>query len=48
MITWKNTLKPSQIYSVASFVYTLRNTHAPKGKLPENQAPVPTGPNQFE
>ena len=48
MITWKTTLKPSQIYSVASFIYTLRGTHPPNPKPPENLAPVKTGPSEFE
>ena len=48
MITWKNMLKPKQIYEVASYIYTLRGTHPPKPKPPENQAPVKTGPSEFE
>jgi cytochrome c oxidase cbb3-type subunit III len=48
MITWKNTLKPKEIYEVASYIYTLRGTHPPKPKPPENQAPVKTGPSEFE
>jgi cytochrome c oxidase cbb3-type subunit III len=48
MITWKSTLKPSQIYDVASYIHTLRGTHPPNPKPPENQAPVNTGPSQFE
>ncbi len=48
MITWKNYLNPQQIYSVASYIYTLRGTHPPNPKPPENQAPVQTGPSQFE
>jgi len=49
MITWKTTLKPDEIYSVASYIYTLRGAKlATPGKLPENQAPAKTTPNQFE
>lgn len=50
MVTWKNTLKPDEIYSVASYIYTLRGSKlATPGKAPENQAPVkPTGPSAFE
>ena len=48
MITWKNTLKPKEVYDVASFIYTLRGTHPPNPKPPENQAPVKTGPSEFE
>ena len=45
MITWKNTLKPKEVYEVASYIYTLRGTHPPNPKPPENQAPVKTGPS---
>jgi cytochrome c oxidase cbb3-type subunit III len=49
MITWKNSLRPDQIQAVASYIYTLRGTKlATPGKLPENQAPVNTGPSQYE
>lgn len=49
MVTWKNTLKPEQIYEVASFIYTLRGAKLEKpGKVPENLAPVRTGPGEFE
>ena len=48
MVTWKNTLRPDQIYAVASYIYTLRGTHPPNPKPPENQAPVKTGPSEFE
>ena len=48
MITWKNTLKPKEIYDVASYIYTLRGTKPPNPKPPENQAPVKTGPSEFE
>lgn len=50
MITWKTTLKPGQIYDVASYIYTLRGAKlATPGKPAENQAPAkPAGPNMFE
>ena len=49
MITWKTVLKPDEIYSVASYIYTLRGAKlATPGKPPENQTPVKTGPSQFE
>jgi cytochrome c oxidase cbb3-type subunit 3 len=48
MVTWKATLKPNQIYEVASYIHTLRGTHPPNPKPPENQAPVKTGPSEFE
>jgi cytochrome c oxidase cbb3-type subunit 3 len=48
MITWKGTLKPEEIYAAASYIYTLRGTKPPNPKPPENQAPVQTGPSQYE
>ena len=48
MVTWKNLLKPQEVYEVASFIYTLRGTHPPNPKLPENQAPAKTGPSEYE
>jgi cytochrome c oxidase cbb3-type subunit 3 len=49
MITWKTVLKPEEIQSVASYIYTLRGAKLlSPGKLPENQTPVKTGPSQFE
>jgi cytochrome c oxidase cbb3-type subunit III len=48
MITWKNTLKPQEVAEVASYIYTLRGTHPPNPKPPENLAPAKTGPSQFE
>lgn len=49
MITWKTILKPEEIQSVASFIYTLRGAKlATPGKPPENQTPVKIGPSQFE
>ena len=48
MVTWKGVLKPSTIYAAGSYIYTLRGTHPPNPKPPENQAPVKTGPSEFE
>lgn len=48
MVTWKGTLKPATIYAAASYIYTLRGTHPPNPKPPENTAPVKTGPSEFE
>lgn len=50
MITWKAILKPDQIQSVASYIYTLRGAKLlTPGKPPENQQPAkPAGPSQFE
>jgi cytochrome c oxidase cbb3-type subunit 3 len=48
MITWKNMLKPNEIYDVASYIYTLRGTHPPNPKPPENLAPAKKGPSEFE
>ncbi|MBC8095473.1 MAG: c-type cytochrome [Akkermansiaceae bacterium] len=49
MITWKNSLRPDQIYAVASYIHTLRGNKLEKpGKVPENQLPVQTGPSAFE
>jgi cytochrome c oxidase cbb3-type subunit 3 len=48
MVTWKGTLKPAEITSVASYIYTLRGTKPPNPKPPENLAPVKTGPSDFE
>ena len=48
MVTWKNNLKPAEIYEVASYIYTLRGTKPVNPKPPENTAPVQTGPSQFE
>ena len=48
MVTWKGFLKPSEIMEVASYIYTLRGTKPPNPKPPENQAPGPSVPNQFE
>ena len=48
MITWRGMLKPDQIQSVASFIYTLRGTHPPNPKPPENTVQAPTGPSAYE
>jgi cytochrome c oxidase cbb3-type subunit III len=49
MLTWKNFLKPQDIYDVAGYIYTLRDTKlATPGKLPENQVPASTGPSKFD
>jgi cytochrome c oxidase cbb3-type subunit 3 len=48
MVTWKGVLKPAEIYAAASYIYTLRGTHPVNPKPPENQAPVKTGPSEFE
>jgi hypothetical protein len=41
-------LKPAEVYAVGSYIYTLRGTHPANPKPPENQAPVKTGPSEFE
>ena len=48
MVTWKGTLKPGEIYAVGSYIYTLRGTHPPNPKLPENQAPAQPAANVYE
>jgi len=48
MVTWKTSLRPTQVYEVASFIYTLRGTNPKNPKPPENLAPVKTGPSEFE
>jgi cytochrome c oxidase cbb3-type subunit 3 len=47
MLTWKGVLKPEEIYAVGSFIYTLRGTHPPNPKLPENLQ-QPEKPSVFE
>jgi cytochrome c oxidase cbb3-type subunit 3 len=47
MVTWRGILKTNEIYSVASYIYTLRGTHPPNPKPPENQA-QPAAPNVYE
>lgn len=48
MVTWKGVLQPGDIHAVASYIYTLRGTKPPNPKPPENLAPAPTGPSEFE
>jgi len=48
MVTWKGVLKPATIYAVGSYIYTLRGSHPPNPKPREDQAPVQTGPSEFE
>jgi cytochrome c oxidase cbb3-type subunit 3 len=47
MVTWRGILKPDEIHAVASYIYTLRGTHPPNPKPPENQAQV-AAPNVYE
>jgi cytochrome c oxidase cbb3-type subunit 3 len=47
MLTWRGVLKPAEIHAVASYIYTLRGTHPPNPKPPENQA-QPEQPNVYE
>ena len=42
MLTWKGVLQPKEIYSVASYVYTLRGTKPPNPKPREDQVPAST------
>lgn len=49
MISWKGVLKPDQIFAAASYIYTLRGTHPPNPKLPENQLQeAADAPSPFE
>ena len=49
MLSWKTMLKPTEIQSVASYIYTLRGTHPQNPKPPENLAPQgPQKPSEFE
>jgi cytochrome c oxidase cbb3-type subunit 3 len=49
MLAWKEQgMKPSEVIEVASYIYTLRGTHPPNPKPPENLAPAKTGPSEFE
>lgn len=47
MVTWRGILKPADIHAVASYIYTLRGTHPPNPKPPENLA-QPAAPNPYE
>lgn len=48
MVTWKGVLKPTTIHAVGSYIYTLRGTNPKNPKPREDQAPVNTGPSEFE
>lgn len=48
MVTWKGVLKPGTIHAVGSYIYTLRGTNPKNPKPREDQAPVKTGPSEFE
>jgi cytochrome c oxidase cbb3-type subunit 3 len=48
MVTWRGVLKPSTIHAVGSYIYTLRGTNPKNPKPREDQAPVKTGPSEFE
>lgn len=48
MVSWKGVLQPQDIHAVASYIHTLRGTQPPNPKPPENLAPAPTGPSEFE
>jgi cytochrome c oxidase cbb3-type subunit 3 len=47
MVTWRGILRPGEIHAVASYIYTLRGTHPPNPKPPENLA-QPAAPNIYE
>ena len=42
MLTWRGVLKPQEIQSVASYIYTFRGATPPNPKPPENQVPTKT------
>jgi len=48
MLTWRGVLKPSEIQAVASYIYTMRGTHPPNPKPPENQQQGPEQPSIYE
>jgi cytochrome c oxidase cbb3-type subunit III len=48
MLAWKETLKPQEIYAVASYIYTMRGSNPPNPKPREDQAPAVEVPNAFE
>lgn len=49
MLSWRGILKPAEIQSVASYIYTLRGTKPPNPKPREDQVQaVPDKPNEFE
>lgn len=47
MITWKDSLKPAEIYAVASYIEGFRGTTPPNPKPPENQQ-QPEKPSIYE
>jgi cytochrome c oxidase cbb3-type subunit 3 len=47
MLMWRGVLKPNEIQSVASYIYTLRGTHPPNAKIREDQA-APPKPSEYE
>jgi len=50
MLAWKKQgFKPTQVMAVASYIHTLRGAKLlTPGKMREDQAPVNTGPSEFE
>ena len=48
MITWKNTLKPKEVYEVASYIYTLRGTQPPTPSRRRTRPRPRQGPSEFE
>jgi cytochrome c oxidase cbb3-type subunit III len=48
MLTWRGILKPNEIASVASYIYTLRGSKPLNPKPPENLAAGPEKPSEFE
>jgi len=48
MLTWRGVLKPKEIESVASYIYTLRGTKPPNPKPQENLPAGPEKPSAFE
>lgn len=47
MLAWKDSLQPSEIYAVASYIQGFRGTKPPNPKPPENEQ-QPDKPNEFE
>jgi len=47
MLTWRGLLKPNEIQTVASYLYSLRGTKPPNPKPREDQA-QPQKPNEYE
>ena len=48
MLAWKETLKPQEIYAVASYIQKFRGTTPENPKPREDQAPAQEQPNAFE